>query len=279
MPRFALVASDVDGTLTDRQDQLRPAVKQALDDALAAGVQIVLATGRGPVAGQRVIDQIGYELPMVLANGAIVTEGLSQPPLLRAMLPGKVAREAIPMFREAGLEPMVYDDPLGTNLVVCERRHPDNAAFQERNPKRMLWVDDLAAFCDHEVMVVTCFGPEGRLRGFADTLAAALDGRGAVQPFWHPKYDAWAMDVAAAGCSKANGLRHYADVHGIAVEQMLAIGDSLNDLPMLQAAGFAVAMGNADDEVKDAADAVVADNDHDGVAEAIRRFVLDEVVV
>ena len=274
MPRFALVASDIDGTLTDRQDQLRPQVKQALDDALEAGVRIVLATGRGPVAGQRVIDQIGYELPMILANGAIVTEGLSQSPIARYMLPAEVAQEAIPLFREAGLEPMVYDDPLATNLVICEREHPDNQAFQERNPKRLMWVDDLRACCDHPVLVATCFGEEARLRGFAERLAARLDGRGAVQPFWHPKYDAWAMDVAAAGCSKANALRQYATIHGFEMAQVLAIGDSLNDLPMLEAAGFGVAMGNADQEVKDAADAVVGDNDHDGVAEAIRTFVL-----
>lgn len=271
---IAAVAIDIDGTLTDTSDQLRPAVREALCAALDRGVRIILSTGRGPVAGQRVIDQLGFELPMVLANGAIVTEALSAEPLLRAMLPAEVAREAVERHRESGLEPLIYDDPLATNQVVIERRHPANDPFCERNPDRLLWVDDLLAWCDHPVMVTTCFGDQARLRSFAEVLALALAGRAAVQPFWHPKYDAWAMDVAAFGCSKWNGLRHYAKHHGIEESAFLAIGDSLNDLPMLQGAGFAVAMGNADPEVKAAADAVVADNDHDGVAEAIRRFVL-----
>ncbi len=274
MPRFKLVASDIDGTLTDRQDRLRPAVKQAVDDAVSAGVRVVLATGRGPVAGQRAIDQLGYELPMILANGAIVTEGLSQPPLVRNLLPGEIAAEVVPLFREAGLEPLVYDDPEGSNLVLCERRHPENDPFLDGKDDRLWWVDDLASACDHPVLVVLCFGPERQLREFAASLDARLDGRAAVQPYWHPKYDSWAMDVAAAGCSKADGLRQYAALHGLDLAQVVAIGDSLNDIPMLQVAGLGVAMGNAGDEVKQAADVVVADNDHDGVAEAIRKYVL-----
>lgn len=276
MPRYALVASDIDGTLTDRADQLRPAVKQAVDDALAAGVRVVLATGRGPVAGQRAIDQLGYELPMILANGAIVTEGLSRPALVRNLLPGQTAAEVVPLFREAGLEPLIYDDPEGSNLVLWERRHPDNEPFMDGKDDRLWHVDDLAAACDHPVLVVLCFGPEARLREFSSFLSQKLDGRAAVQPYWHPKYSAWAMDVAAAGCSKSAGLRHYAALHGVEMAQVVAIGDSLNDIPMLEAAGLGVAMGNAGDEVKQAADVVVADNEHDGVAEAIRRYVLDE---
>lgn len=61
---------------------------------------------------------------------------------------------------------------------------------------------------------------------------------------------------------------------GLALDEVMAVGDSGNDLTMLEAAGLGVAMGNATEEIKQAADVITADNNHDGVAEAIEKYVL-----
>ena len=83
------------------------------------------------------------------------------------------------------------------------------------------------------------------------------------------------MEITPLGIEKASALTALDDIIGVTREQTMACGDGLNDIPMLEYAGLAVAMGNAYDETKKVADYIVATNEEDGVAEAIRRFVLE----
>ena len=82
------------------------------------------------------------------------------------------------------------------------------------------------------------------------------------------------LELSAPGVTKGRGLMALAEHLGLTPDQVMAVGDSGNDLTMVQLAGLGVAMGNATREVLAAADAVTADNDHDGVAEAIEKYVL-----
>ena len=82
------------------------------------------------------------------------------------------------------------------------------------------------------------------------------------------------MELNAPGISKGRGLMALAERLGLALDEVMAVGDSGNDLTMLEAAGLGVAMGNATEEIKQAADVITADNNHDGVAEAIEKYVL-----
>ena len=82
------------------------------------------------------------------------------------------------------------------------------------------------------------------------------------------------MELNALGVSKGRGLMALAERLGLARDQVMAVGDSGNDLTMLEAAGLGVAMGNATREVRHAADVITADNNHDGVAEAIEKYAL-----
>ncbi|MCC7495381.1 MAG: HAD hydrolase family protein [Fimbriimonadaceae bacterium] len=271
MSRFRLAAIDVDGTLTDPDDRLRPAVREAVRAVLRAGGRVVLATGRGPVAGGQTIAQLGFDLPLVLANGALLHDRLGEPPWRRRLLPPAVARQVVRLHRAAGMEPLVYDDPAATGQVLLERAAPSNAPFAERHPQRLLWEPDLLAALDRDVLLTTCLGEERPIRALSEDLAAALDGQATVQPLYHPKYQCWSVDVLAPGCCKWLGVLACAERWGIAGDEVLAIGDGLNDLPLLQGAGWGVAMGNAAPEVQAAADEVVPDNAHDGVAVALRR--------
>lgn len=82
------------------------------------------------------------------------------------------------------------------------------------------------------------------------------------------------LEINPAGISKASGITEVCDLLGITLEQVVAVGDSLNDLAVIQAVGLGVAMGNAQDTVKEAADVVVASNNDDGIVEVIRDYVL-----
>ena len=82
------------------------------------------------------------------------------------------------------------------------------------------------------------------------------------------------LDVLNAGCTKAKALAHLAGSYGIPMNEVMAIGDQINDLEMLDAVGLGVAMGNAPRSVRERVKVVVGTNEEDGVAEALRRFVL-----
>lgn len=82
------------------------------------------------------------------------------------------------------------------------------------------------------------------------------------------------LEINPAGISKASGIAEVCDLLGITLEQVVAVGDSLNDMAVIQAVGLGVAMGNAQDTVKEAADVVVASNNDDGIVEVIRDYVL-----
>jgi hydroxymethylpyrimidine pyrophosphatase-like HAD family hydrolase len=83
-----------------------------------------------------------------------------------------------------------------------------------------------------------------------------------------------ALEFSPAGVSKGSGLKNLAGLLGISTDEIIMVGDAPNDMEGLKTAGFAVAMGNAPEDVKEICDTVVADNNHDGCAEAIRRFLL-----
>ncbi len=274
MADIRLVATDVDGTLCDSADRIRPAVRQAVGDCLSRGVTVLVATGRTAVTARTLVAELGYDVPLVLANGALVHDSITEAPWSCRLLPAETAREAVTAQREAGFEPLVYEDPRRGDDVYYERRHPTNQAFVDSNLERADQVPDLLAWLEHPVLLTATFGTQEQIRALTAELNARLAGRALAQPLWHPLYDSWSLDVMPSGCTKWVAVSEYAQRHGIAPEQVLAIGDSLNDVPMIDGAGLGVAMGNSLAEVKHAADAVVADNDHDGFAEAMQRFVL-----
>jgi len=124
--------------------------------------------------------------------------------------------------------------------------------------------------------LLAAMGDEEEMR----TLQAALQSRCldcqtlVERQSFVPRSRWWQLDVSAAGCSKSAALAGLCRHFGVPVAATLAVGDGINDLDLVRDAGLGVAMGNAVPEVQAAARASVADNAHDGAAEALERFVL-----
>lgn len=277
---FRLVVLDIDGTLLDPSDVVRPVVHDAIMACRALGIEVALATGRRLCTTLPVLEQLGILLPLVLYNGALVWEtdtgrALAERPLDRAGL-----ARALAEARREGLGALALRAPRsGERLVLVTDPLPPLPEFEAELLPRTGEVDRLPA-ADvlelEDVLTVDLFGPERALRRATARLARAGLPIYHHGPFeWIPQLPRWVANVHAPGVSKASGVELLARRRGLTLEDVLAVGDGENDLPLLRRAGLGVAMGNAPEYVRAQAGAVVRGHDEDGVAEALERFVLE----
>jgi Cof subfamily protein (haloacid dehalogenase superfamily) len=257
-----LVAIDVDRTLLNSQHQMTERVEAAINACLAIGVPVVIATGKTRFSSVPLIERLKLDTPGVYSQGLVIHNADGSILYRHSMEPEQVAR--VVAFAQARDMPfLVYS---GDRLLVLERSPYTDAIAKYHEPVPVLvpsfdGVPVEKFILMHEVETIpplrrdleSTFG--GQL-----TIVQALDDMVEIMPL---------------GTSKGDGLRRLLDDMGVAPERVMAIGDGENDIEMLQLAGLGVAVGNAKPALKAVADVVVADNDHDGVAEAIERFVVN----
>lgn len=267
--RYRMLALDLDGTLANSDKEITPPVRTAVHEAIAAGVQVVLASGRplvgvAPVADVLGLDELGgYVLSN---NGARVIEWRSKEVVANLTVPRRAVEEACAAAHEFGFDTLAYDDAFlyseRPESRWVERERFNNSSVAKR-------VDDLAAFVTWEPNKVMVVGDPDRLTVAKEALGSRLAGVADVflsEPFF--------IEVVPPGVRKDTAIAKLAERHGIRREEVLAVGDGYNDIPMLDYAGLAVAMANSYPGVREHADWVAPSNDEDGVVDVVRRFLL-----
>ena len=265
-----VLALDLDGTLTNDQKVVTPATRAALDAAAAKGVTIVLASGR-PTAGiMPLAKELGLDKKggcILSYNGGAIIDCATGETLYRKQLDAKYVPQLCSFAREQGVVIITYNK----QGVVSENPEDEWAlkeCFTCKLP--MTGVDDLAKYVDYPIckMLITV-DPARR-----DEVWAAgrqqFDGRIDLYPS-----SPFFIEAVPLGVAKDGSLAALLERMGLDRENLMACGDGLNDRSMIAYAGVGVAMQNAEDPVMDCADYVTAaDNDHDGVAEAVEKFIL-----
>ena len=263
---------DVDDTLITGDLVIPSPVIEAVARAKAAGVIVTLATGRMFASIRPFAQQLELTAPLIAYNGALVRD-LSGRVFSHRFVPKAFVVELAEFAQAEGVCLNLYVDD---ELFVAEDGEPVRyyAKIAGLEPH---YVGDLVAFARNlpddggstKVLLVAAAEDVPR---YMDILRPRFAGRIAMSRS-KPRF----IEMVAEGVSKGRALAALAEAHGIPLEQVMAIGDSYNDLEMLTAAGIGVAMGNAPEAVKQAADVVVATNEEAGVAEAIERFVLSRL--
>jgi HAD superfamily hydrolase (TIGR01484 family) len=267
-----LLALDIDGTLFVphpdtgfSDDEVSATVREAIDAAVAAGCHVVLASGRSPLSMSTVLRHLdlprdlhtGGQALVVASNGAVT---FTFPPMKVISEVTFDARPAVEAVLQHVPDAMVAVEEHGVGYRV-NRHFPDG----ELDGEIILTpVDDLVA---REVSRVIIRDPQSTPEDFV-ALAERLGLQGTN---YFIGWTAW-LDLAPEGVSKASGLEEVCARLGVAAEHVLAIGDGRNDIEMLRWAGRGVAMGQAPDEVKAAADDVTLPVEEDGAAAEIRRW-------
>lgn len=265
---------DIDGTLVGADPTISPGVKRAITTARERGCEIVLCTGRARYTTQPIADQIappyGYA---VTSNGGVAMHLGTGEVLYRRLLPIPVALDILRMMMDAGADPYVYEDATGDGIEAARvLHHPEGGkghwVTRPRYRPHATILDDLP----FAPVSVNTYGPPEQIRPLARHLEEVLPHD--VRIIESGTEREWGVEVFVSGVSKRAGLEAVAARLHVAREEIMAIGDHINDLEMIEWAGLGVAMGNAQPEVKAIADWVTAPLDEDGVAHAIEAFVL-----
>ncbi|MBM4038374.1 MAG: HAD family phosphatase [Planctomycetes bacterium] len=277
MPRYRLIAVDIDGTLLDSSSHLRPAVRDALRRAVASGLHVVLCTGRRYRTAQPIAEELGLALPLICHSGALVKDTASHRTLFANPMAPEVLRLLLAALGEFGLVPMVYTDTFHTQTDFYLQREalltPYHMDYLLKNNGWFRFVESLDGDLPAPAIQVCTFGELAELQRIRPMLREKLAARTTCHLLSSAKYLGNFLEFQNGRASKWAALRDILDANGIAPEEVVAIGDDENDISMLQAAGLGVAMGNAAYAVKSAAHLVVPSNDEDGVARVIERLL------
>jgi len=242
--------------------------------ARAAGVRVVLVTGRRPPAARRVAEELGGGFPLVLHNGAMLIEDGR---LLRCRpLSAAVARGAIAAGRRAGLDPVLHVGQRGEGRLRVEGVAPSNTLLAYYLDKSHPDVEVVACLDDalEEDPIQVMFGDRlARIETFEAALRAAVGATAAIERTVYPTQDLGLLDVLHPGVGKAEAVAFLCARYGIDAAQVLAIGDNWNDRELLLWAGKGVVMGNADPALHALGLEVAPTNDDDGAARAIEALV------
>lgn len=282
MAQYRLVAIDLDGTLLSPDGGVSPRNKAAVRRALQAGLLICFATGRNWTESVTVLDAVEHYSTAVFVGGAMVIDTKAGKTLHRQGVNPQLAREVCRALESLGHAALVLQDTgsAGVDYLVQKGAVLNEATSQwmVATSAQVHEVDDLSNYAhEHTIRVGICAGHDetGRVR---DALRAQFGDRILCQSLYVPTYSVEVLEVFDPAVNKWQGILHVAEAHGVKPEQIVAIGDDINDLPMIQNAGLGVAMGNARPEVLAAAKRVIKTNSEDGLAEFLEELVSQHLV-
>jgi len=274
---ISLIAIDIDGTLLDNRGRLPEANRAAVAEALAAGLDVVLVTGRSFHHARPVARALSEQVSLIVSNGALTKTADGTTVHAWHLEPDR-ARELIVAVR--GRRPgaaLVFDRP-GPDQYVFEGidwKHPNRKAYYERNRVYMTECAPLEEALTEAPVQLAFTGGVREMRdlaAFLDTVPARAGVTLTLTEY--EDRDFTLLDITAPGCSKGATLAAWTDRVGLSADHVMAVGDNLNDLEMLGFAGHPVVMGNAVPELLDRGWPVTGRHDEAGLAQAIRA-VLD----
>jgi Cof subfamily protein (haloacid dehalogenase superfamily) len=278
-----MIAIDLDGTLLASDGSVPPRAKAAIHRALGAGLLVCFATGRNWTESKSILDTVQHHSTAVFVSGAMVMDTKHQVTLHRTMMDPALAREACAMLEELGHSALALQDTHksgGIDYLATAGKVANEAerVWREVTQTVVHEVPSLATW-DHEHTIrIGLVAPTAEVEQALSELRQRFGERIVSHRIHVPAYGVDVMEVFDPAVNKWEGILHVARMHDVEPAEIVAIGDDVNDLPMLRSAGLGVAMGNAREEVKAVAARVIGRNDEDGLAIFLEELVAQHAV-
>jgi len=267
-----LLATDIDGTLLNPQFHVSEGDLAALRRAHAAGIEIVLVTGRRHSFALPIAKQLGFDLWLISSNGA-VTRSLSGETYHRDMMPAETCRQLVGAMQGFRGNTVLTFDKETKGAIVLERLDELGASIRRWLEKNMEYIEFVipieSALVTDPVQAMFCGTMERMSTALRALESSGMDGKVTVLRTEYPERDLSMIDVLNAGCSKGHALERWASYRGYRREEVMAVGDNHNDVEMLEFAGHPVIMGNACEELRARGWKITRGNHECGVAAAV----------
>ena len=273
MKEIRMIASDMDGTLFNSKQEISDRNAAAILSAQKKGVLFALCTGRISQFGALHVNFKGISCPVIGANGGGIWDDAEKKIVSSHPILAQVAVEVDELLHHYGV---VYYAFTADNIVSCDEKinHP-NASWKDGVMTKTYGMP----FGGGREKMRKAVGKEKTFKFFVarqpdDIHAKLAEDLRKIKGIYVTASGKNSFEIMKDGVNKCSGVEELAAMHGIPMENVMTLGDYDNDMPMIRAAGLGVAMGNALEKVKAAADYVTDTNDNDGVGKAIERFVL-----
>lgn len=268
-----LLCTDVDGTLLSGDGNVTEENRRALSQALGAGHKVAIVTGRSITGARPVIEKLDLDrdgVYLLAYQGSQIYDCGRKKLIWQDGISGEIAAELLLALREEGIYGHTFSEE--GILTLQTGKELEQYGRQTPEPYRVMKdISELKGRIVPKVMAID-FETDEKLLRFQEQFKAKEAGR--LNSFFS---DTCYLEYCKKGCHKGNGLKQLASILHWDLNNVIAVGDERNDIPMIETAGIGVAMCNGRAEVKAAADYITeADCDHSGVAEVIDRFVLNQ---
>jgi Cof subfamily protein (haloacid dehalogenase superfamily) len=285
---FKLIALDVDGTLINSDHILTARTLRAIKNVKDIGIKITIATGRHYLSAIRMARKIQINAPLICSDGAIIRDIYSNDTIYH-LLPQEIAVDVMKMaldynnfriqvFTKDG---KIYAGPSYRNtyfkrFLRTPLKHSLRGYYNLMRDfvfipvKNMGNIEETIAALDEEPAKVVVYGSERseELKDFTQRIINKYGDKISITSAIKN-----CIDILDGGISKAKGLSILCDNLNIKQEEIITVGDNINDIEMIEYAGLGVAMGNAPDQVKSRADYVTTSNNDDGLAKFLEKFL------
>lgn len=258
--KYKLIALDLDGTLLNSQQIVDDDTEKIIKKCINMGLKVVLSTGRLKLSASKIAEKLDIKNEIITLNGAVIANLKDKKVTYLNYLKSDKYKRLIPKLSMLNIPYLIYD----SDTYYSDKRWEIMDLIENVEKHKCNIVNDLC-YIEKPVKAVILHDKNydsKRLKEFLGDKGLKV-----------VKTSEYSHEVLDEGVSKKNGLEYICKLYGIDRSEVMAVGDSENDIEMLQFAGLSVAMGNAFDHIKEIAHDVTDTNDNKGVFKAIQKHI------
>ncbi len=267
MKKYKVIVSDYDGTLVNDNKEITPKTLKAVNDFVKRGGIFIVCTGRMTTGIDHYLKDYGLECLLASYNGGELVNLNTSEVLYSYPIDTNTCYKVFTLFENLNIMGHCYDK--GTFVSKNGDKRID--FYQKMQGTEPIIVDKISDYIKEN--------------GVTSVKLLAFDDKDILDKHYLTVKNEFLnlevirsndeqIDINVKGVTKGNAIKLIADRLNVKVEDILAVGDAGNDVPMLKIAGFSVAMGNASEEIKNMCDAVTLDNNSDGIAKLIEDYCI-----
>jgi hypothetical protein len=280
--QYKLIALDLDGTVLHADGSPSPRVCAAIAKAIDAGYRLSIATGRNHTESRAIVEKLGIRHECIFVGGAMVVDGVSGKMLHRTVMHSELAAELCKVFEGLGHAALALQDTCETGLDYLITGdipiHYPTRNWLNNMKMEVKYIPSLATHDHRHTLRVSMCCDTRDVARIMPAIQERFGGRTTLHSLHVPGMQCEMLEAFDPAVNKWRAVHYVAKRHGIEPNQIIAVGDDMNDVHMIEHAGLGVAMGNAREPLKAIADRIIGPNTEDGLAVFLEELVDGKVV-